>query len=222
MSIYSFSWCWQTPSLLVALVSLVFLAHYFCFGVCVCVCVCVCVVGGWVGVCVCVCVCVCVFCVCVCVYYRYIIFFQMPWLPELLIRSRDFTALEDGFLKEPFGVKSGQMTQADVEAYKFVFGREWCLLFSMGSWRAEEREGCAGDEGERERERESPHRIYTSTHTLTCSLTHSCMHSRIHVHTHTHNHTCARARSVWMTVLWEGPVDVKCARLIKTTWKHTD
>ena len=55
---------------------------------------------------------------------RYVFFFQLPWFPELLLRSGDYSFLANCFLKKPFGVTSGVMTEDDVEAYKYTFGRE--------------------------------------------------------------------------------------------------
>ncbi|KAK7108407.1 epoxide hydrolase 4-like [Littorina saxatilis] len=53
----------------------------------------------------------------------YMFFFQLPWLPEVYIGMRDFLLLEQVLLGDQSGVKSGTMSQEDVEAYKYTFGR---------------------------------------------------------------------------------------------------
>ena len=55
---------------------------------------------------------------------------QVPWLPELFQQSGDYAFLDTCFLKKPFGVTSGEMTQEDVEAYKYTFGREYITIIT--------------------------------------------------------------------------------------------
>ncbi|KAL8572756.1 hypothetical protein ACOMHN_030338 [Nucella lapillus] len=53
----------------------------------------------------------------------YFFFFQALWLPELFMRANDYEFFQRCFLQPPHGIRSGQMTEKDVEAYKFAFGR---------------------------------------------------------------------------------------------------
>lgn len=47
--------------------------------------------------------------------------FQLPYLPEFWMRNTDMKRLDEFFLSEQYGVRSGIMTKEDVEAYKYTF-----------------------------------------------------------------------------------------------------
>ncbi|PVD33364.1 hypothetical protein C0Q70_04618 [Pomacea canaliculata] len=53
----------------------------------------------------------------------YITLFQVPWIPELFLSTEDYAALTNSFTARPMGVRSGAMTENDVEAYKYTFQR---------------------------------------------------------------------------------------------------
>lgn len=53
----------------------------------------------------------------------YITLFQVPCIPELFLSTEDYAALTRSFTARPMGVRSGAMTENDVEAYKYTFQR---------------------------------------------------------------------------------------------------
>ncbi|KAL8619553.1 hypothetical protein ACOMHN_019609 [Nucella lapillus] len=53
----------------------------------------------------------------------YIFFFQLPWLPELLLRFNDFAILSTMMRGKSGGVRSDCMTEEDMEAYKYTFSK---------------------------------------------------------------------------------------------------
>ncbi|XP_025086062.1 epoxide hydrolase 3-like isoform X2 [Pomacea canaliculata] len=53
----------------------------------------------------------------------YFFFFQVPYIPELIISLLDFDFLSNAFTGKTMGVRSGSVTEDDVEAYKFTFQR---------------------------------------------------------------------------------------------------
>lgn len=64
----------------------------------------------------------------------YIFFFQVPYLPELYIRSCDFGMFDDLFRT---GVRNPKaFSDADIEAFKYTFGREGCLSPPVNYYRA--------------------------------------------------------------------------------------
>jgi pimeloyl-ACP methyl ester carboxylesterase len=64
----------------------------------------------------------------------YVLFFQLPWLPELLLRSRDFALLERTWKKDP--VTPGTYSDADIAKYKEALGRPWALTAAINYYRA--------------------------------------------------------------------------------------
>jgi pimeloyl-ACP methyl ester carboxylesterase len=64
----------------------------------------------------------------------YILFFQLPWLPELLIRLGDFAALRRTFRTEP--ARPGAFTAADVERYRHALARPGALTAALNYYRA--------------------------------------------------------------------------------------
>jgi hypothetical protein len=51
-------------------------------------------------------------------------FFQSPYLPELLISSRDFHSIERSFRARESGIRNVQnFTDDDLEAWKYVFAQ---------------------------------------------------------------------------------------------------
>ncbi|KAL8606535.1 hypothetical protein ACOMHN_015575 [Nucella lapillus] len=53
----------------------------------------------------------------------YMFLFQLPWLPEFLIRMNDFHSLGATFKGRTMGAKSEYFTDDDLEAYKYNFSR---------------------------------------------------------------------------------------------------
>ncbi|KAK7479577.1 hypothetical protein BaRGS_00029214 [Batillaria attramentaria] len=53
----------------------------------------------------------------------YVSFFQIPCVPEMFMGLSDMNALTGMFTGKAMGVKSGAMTEEDVEAYKYTFQR---------------------------------------------------------------------------------------------------
>ncbi|XP_064609872.1 epoxide hydrolase 1-like [Liolophura sinensis] len=51
----------------------------------------------------------------------YMFLFQLPYLPEFWMRNMDMKQLDEFFLSEQYGVRSGIMTKEDLEAYKYAF-----------------------------------------------------------------------------------------------------
>jgi pimeloyl-ACP methyl ester carboxylesterase len=64
----------------------------------------------------------------------YVLFFQLPWLPELLIRSRDFALLERGWKKDP--VTPGAYSAEDIARYKEALRRPGALTAAINYYRA--------------------------------------------------------------------------------------
>lgn len=50
-------------------------------------------------------------------------FFQMPYLPELMLRTRDLKAFS-ALMKSKRGAKPGSFTDEDVEMYKYTFSQD--------------------------------------------------------------------------------------------------
>ncbi|BAZ12742.1 alpha/beta hydrolase fold protein [Calothrix sp. NIES-4071] len=63
----------------------------------------------------------------------YIFFFQIPVLPELLIQSNDYQALETAF--KGMAVDKSAITQADIEAYKDAFAKRGALTAAINYYR---------------------------------------------------------------------------------------
>lgn len=62
--------------------------------------------------------------------HRYIYFFQMPWVPELIFRAQDLATLTQMYR----GPKNDVDTYPDevIEAYKYYFSQDgelWCVCF---------------------------------------------------------------------------------------------
>jgi hypothetical protein len=53
--------------------------------------------------------------------YRYMFFFQLPWLPEFVFGLNDFEALEMNMRGENMGVRTEYVTSEDIEAYKYNY-----------------------------------------------------------------------------------------------------
>lgn len=60
--------------------------------------------------------------------YRYIFFFQLPYLPELYLRIKDLAQINKCYTstKNP-----SPYTEEDVEAYKFTFGKPGRSYFTV-------------------------------------------------------------------------------------------
>ena len=81
----------------------------------------------------------------------YIFFFQVPYLPELMLSAGDYGALEMSFQeKQRGGVHNKKsFTAEDVEAYKYVFSQRGALTAPINYYRAsffgEESKGSVAD-----------------------------------------------------------------------------
>ena len=63
----------------------------------------------------------------------YIFFFQLPWLPELLIQSSDYQAIETAF--KGMAVSKSAFTNADIEAYKDAAAKRGTLTAALNYYR---------------------------------------------------------------------------------------
>lgn len=63
----------------------------------------------------------------------YIFFFQLPWLPELLIQSSDYQAIETAF--KAMAVSKSAFTNADIEAYKNAAAQRGALTAALNYYR---------------------------------------------------------------------------------------
>ncbi|MBC7855406.1 MAG: alpha/beta hydrolase [Pirellulaceae bacterium] len=64
----------------------------------------------------------------------YVLFFQLPWLPERLIRSRDFATLESVWKKDP--VTPGAYSEEDIARYKEALRPPGALTAGINYYRA--------------------------------------------------------------------------------------
>jgi len=63
----------------------------------------------------------------------YIFFFQLPWLPELLLQSSDYQFIETAFTR--MAVNKNAFTQADLEAYKDAAAKRGALTAMLNYYR---------------------------------------------------------------------------------------
>lgn len=63
----------------------------------------------------------------------YIFFFQLPWLPELLLQSSDYQAIETAF--KGMAVNKSAFTKADLEAYKDAAAKRGALSAMLNYYR---------------------------------------------------------------------------------------
>ena len=47
--------------------------------------------------------------------------FQLPMLPEIMMRCSDMQFLQDAFTDKGMGAKRGTFTEDDIDAYKYTF-----------------------------------------------------------------------------------------------------
>jgi len=64
----------------------------------------------------------------------YILFFQLPWIPELVIRARDFALLERVLRRDP--VRPDAFTDEDVRRHKEALARPGALTAALNYYRA--------------------------------------------------------------------------------------
>lgn len=64
----------------------------------------------------------------------YVLFFQLPWLPERLIRSRDFALLERAWKSDP--VNAGAFSEDDIARYKEALRQPGALTAAINYYRA--------------------------------------------------------------------------------------
>jgi pimeloyl-ACP methyl ester carboxylesterase len=64
----------------------------------------------------------------------YALFFQLPWLPELALRARDFALVERVFRRDP--VRAGAFTDEDVRRHKEALARPGALTAMLNYYRA--------------------------------------------------------------------------------------
>jgi pimeloyl-ACP methyl ester carboxylesterase len=69
----------------------------------------------------------------------YVLFFQLPWLPEALIRSNDFAVLRRLFERDP--ARPGAFTGGDIGRYVEAFSRPGAVSAAVNYYRAVFREG---------------------------------------------------------------------------------
>ena len=69
----------------------------------------------------------------------YIFFFQLPWLPESLVRRGNFAGLEQTFRHDP--VRPGTFTEEDIRLYKEALARPGALTAMLNWYRALGRRG---------------------------------------------------------------------------------
>lgn len=55
--------------------------------------------------------------------------FQVPYIPEMNMHLGEFKALRHAFLGSSMGVRSGKMSEEDLEAYVYTF-QSMLLAFS--------------------------------------------------------------------------------------------
>ncbi len=58
------------------------------------------------------------------VFSRYIFFYQVPFIPELLIEADDFAILKQIFCAKPMGLINKNMTPDDLEVFKYTFSQK--------------------------------------------------------------------------------------------------
>ncbi|OUL26478.1 epoxide hydrolase [Nostoc sp. T09] len=63
----------------------------------------------------------------------YIFFFQLPWLPELTIKSSDYAAVEKAF--KGMAVDKNIFTQADIDAFKHAAAKSGALTAMLNYYR---------------------------------------------------------------------------------------
>lgn len=63
----------------------------------------------------------------------YIFFFQLPWLPELLLQSSDYRAIETAFTG--MAVDKNTFTKADLDAYKDAAAKRGALTAALNYYR---------------------------------------------------------------------------------------
>jgi pimeloyl-ACP methyl ester carboxylesterase len=64
----------------------------------------------------------------------YILFFQLPWLPEALFRSRGYAMLDRVMRRDP--VRAGAFSDADIRHYKRALSRPGALTATINYYRA--------------------------------------------------------------------------------------
>ncbi len=63
----------------------------------------------------------------------YVFFFQLPWIPELLLQSSDYQAIETAFTS--MAVDKSAFTKADLEAYKNAAAKRGALTAMLNYYR---------------------------------------------------------------------------------------
>ncbi len=63
----------------------------------------------------------------------YMFLFQLPWLPELLVQSSDYQAIESAF--KGMAVDKSTFTQADIDAYKDALAKRGALTATLNYYR---------------------------------------------------------------------------------------
>jgi pimeloyl-ACP methyl ester carboxylesterase len=64
----------------------------------------------------------------------YVLLFQLPWLPERLLRARDFVLLERAFRREP--INPAAFSAEDIAEYKAMLGQPGGLTAALHYYRA--------------------------------------------------------------------------------------
>jgi pimeloyl-ACP methyl ester carboxylesterase len=84
----------------------------------------------------------------------YVLFFQLPLLPELAIRARDFRVLRDLFRREP--ARPGAFTEDDIERYVEELRKPGALTAAINYYRAALRRRGGAAPAARQRRVEAP------------------------------------------------------------------
>ena len=69
--------------------------------------------------------------------FSYTLFFQLPWLPKLVLRAGDFAPLERAWRRQP--VHAGAFGERDIAEYKRALRRPGALTGSLNYYRAARR-----------------------------------------------------------------------------------
>ncbi|XP_071964565.1 epoxide hydrolase 4-like [Antedon mediterranea] len=67
----------------------------------------------------------------------YMFLFQLPYLPELMLRAKDYSFLKGSFMGKSFGIRTPDMfTLTDLEAMKFSFSQKGTITGAINYYRS--------------------------------------------------------------------------------------
>lgn len=73
---------------------------------------------------------------------QYVLFFQLPWLPEAIIRADDYAVIEQAFRRS--AIDPSAFTDKDIDDYKTALARPGALTAALNYYRAALRQGSRG------------------------------------------------------------------------------